>query len=191
MEASILNNQTSYYRIHPIKFTMWLFLVVVLMLFAAFTSAYIVRRAEGNWEVFALPDIFQWSVGIVLISSIFMQLALWAAKKNHLTQLRLYLWLTFLLGIGFLINQYMGWMALVDKGIYYVGNPSGSFVYVISFVHGVHVLGGVIFLLSNIISAHRFKIHAHSNLKIQLCTTFWHFMGGLWLYLFIFLSLLR
>ena len=191
MEANALENKTSYYRVHPLKFTMWLFLVVVLMLFAAFTSAYIVRRAEGNWEVFQLPDIFQWSVGIVVLSSVFMQLAYNAAKKNHLTQLRIHLWLTFLLGIGFLFNQYSGLMALVEQGVYYVGNPSGSFVYVIAFVHGIHILGGVFFLLSNIYSAHRFKIHADSMLKINLCTTFWHFMGGLWIYLFVFLTLLR
>ncbi len=191
MTAEILNNQTSNYRVHPLKFTMWLFLVVVLMLFAAFTSAYIVRRAEGNWEEFALPDIFQLSVLIVLLSSIFMQLAYWAAKNNYLTQLKLHLWVTFLLGIGFLINQYSGLLALVDQGVYYVGNPSGSFVYIIAFVHAAHILGGLAFLISNIISAHRFKINAGSLLKIHLCTTFWHFMGGLWLYLFIFLSVLR
>lgn len=186
-----MNKPTSNYRVHPLKFTMWLFLVVVLMLFAAFTSAYIVRRAEGNWEVFSLPDVFQWSVIIVVISSVFMQLAYQAGKNNKLTQLRFYLWLTLLLGFGFLINQYNGWIAMVEKGIYYVGNPSGSFVYVISLAHAVHILGGIFFLVSSIVSAHRFKIHANSMLKLNLCTTFWHFMGALWLYLFIFLSLLR
>ena len=193
MEAGALDNKTSYYRVHPLKFTMWLFLVVVLMLFAAFTSAYIVNRAraEGNWTEIQLPDVFQLSVVLVIISSVFMQLAYQAAKKNRLTQLRLFLWLTFLPGIGFLISQASGWAAMVERGDYFVGRVSYSFVYVISFMHAVHVLGGIIALASNIFSAHRFKIHSGSLLKINLCATFWHFMGGLWIYLFIFLSLLR
>lgn len=191
MKPEGLYNQKSYYRVHPLKFTMWLFLAVVLMLFGAFTSAYIVRRSEGNWEVFQLPDVFLWSVLLVIVSSIFMQVAYFAAKRNHLTQLRVFLWITFLLGIAFLVNQYNGWMAMVEQGVYYVGNPSGSFVYIISIMHALHVLGGVIFLGSSLYSAHRFQIHSNSLLKLNLCTTFWHFMGGLWVYLFVFLWLLR
>lgn len=120
-----------------------------------------------------------------------MQVAYFAAKRNHLTQLRVFLWITFLLGIAFLVNQYNGWMAMVEQGVYYVGNPSGSFVYIISIMHALHVLGGVIFLGSSLYSAHRFQIHSNSLLKLNLCTTFWHFMGGLWVYLFVFLWLLR
>jgi cytochrome c oxidase subunit 3 len=191
MAPESINKQTSYYRIHPLKFTMWLFLAVVLMLFGAFTSAYIVRRAEGNWEVFQLPDVFFLSVLLVIVSSIFMQLSYFAAKKNRLTQLRIFLWLTFLLGVGFLFNQYAGLQALIEQGVYYVGNPSGSFVYIISIMHGVHIIGGVLFLISSLYSAHRFQIHANSLLKINLCATFWHFLGGLWVYLFVFLYVLR
>jgi cytochrome c oxidase subunit 3 len=191
MSADSIDKGTSYYRIHPLKFTMYLFLSVVLMLFGAFTSAYIVRRAEGNWEIFQLPEVFQWSVYLVVASSIFMQLAYFAAKRNYLTQLRIFLWLTLILGVGFLFNQYNGWLAMVEQGVYYVGNPSGSFVYIISAMHAVHVLGGVAFLISSLYAAHRFRIHANSLLKLNLCTTFWHFMGGLWVYLFVFLYILR
>ena len=174
---------------HPKKFALWLFMVTVVMLFAAFTSAYIVRQADGDWLEFALPQAFWMTSGIIIVSSITMHWAYVSAKKDNLDAVKLAMGITTLLGITFLVGQFMAWGELVDRNVYFVGNPAGSFVYVFSGLHGVHLIGGVIFLLIVLIQTFRYKVHAKSLDQIEMCATYWHFLDGLWLYLFIFLLL--
>lgn len=186
-----MDQKETQFNVHPKKFTFWLFLVTVTMLFAAFTSAYVVRRAEGHWYTFELPQIFNWSALIVIIGSVLMQWAYQAAKKDKLGTTQTALVLTFLTGIGFLVNQIFAWLSMVDQGIYYVGNPSESFTYVISIMHAVHVIAALILLGVTTAKAYRYQVHSKNLLTINLCTTFWHFLAALWLYLFVFLSFLR
>jgi cytochrome c oxidase subunit 3 len=176
---------------NPKKFAMWLFIGSVVMLFASLTSAYIVRQAEGNWLYFDLPSVFTVSTVVIIVSSLTMQLAFWSAKKNNLTQVKLLVTATFILAVVFLVLQFQGWKDLVAANVYLVGNPSGSFLYVITGLHGLHIISAVLFLMLVFFSAVRNKIHSKSLLQIELCTTYWHFLGGLWLYLFIFLLLYR
>ncbi len=191
MENTVMDPKETQFNVHPKKFTFWLFLVTVTMLFAAFTSAYVVRRAEGQWYTFELPQIFNWSVLIVIIGSVLMQWAYQAAKKDKLGSTRTGLVLTLLTGIGFLVNQTFGWLSMVNRGIYYVGNPSESFTYVISFMHALHVIAAIILLGVTTVLAYRYKVHSKNLLTINICTTFWHFLAALWIYLFVFLSFLR
>src|SRR6266849_2752398 len=93
---------------HPKKFGMWLFLASVMMLFMSLTSAYIVRQAEGNWVFFELPTLFYVTSVIIVISSIAMQLAYWAAKKNNLESLKILVLIAFVLGVAFLVGQFFG-----------------------------------------------------------------------------------
>ena len=176
---------------HPKKFALWLFIGSVTMLFASLTSAYIVRQAEGNWMVFDLPGLFWANTGIILVSSITMHWAYLSAKRDSLAQVRLALSITTLLGIAFLVGQFLAWEQMMDGKVYFKGNQasavSGSFVYVISGLHGAHIISGVIFLLIVLRSALRYKVHSKSLVQIEMCTTYWHFLGGLWLYLFLFL----
>jgi len=191
MENRVMDPKETQFNVHPKKFTFWLFLVTVTMLFAAFTSAYVVRRAEGHWYTFELPQIFNWSVLTVIIGSVLMQWAYQAAKKDKLGSTQTGLVLTLLTGIGFLVNQTLGWLSMVNRGIYYVGNPSESFIYVISFMHALHVIAALILLGVTTVLAYRYKVHSKNLLTINICTTFWHFLAALWLYLFVFLSFLR
>jgi cytochrome c oxidase subunit 3 len=174
---------------HPKKFALWLFLVTVLMIFAALTSAYIVRQAEGNWLEYELPEIFWVTSGIVVLSSISMQFAYFAAKKDNFLGLRIGMVATVLLGIGFLVGQWYSWVALVDREVFFVGNPAGSFLYVFTGLHAVHLISGVIFLIIVLISTFRDKVHSKALNTLEMATTYWHFLGGLWLYLFLFLLL--
>lgn len=174
---------------HPKKFALWLFLVTVVMIFAALTSAYIVRQSEGNWLEYDLPTIFWYSSGIVVISSIFLQYAYSAAKKDNLVGLRAGLSLAVLFGVAFLVSQWYSWVALVDENVFFVGNPSGSFLYVFTGLHAVHLISGVIFLIIVLISTYRYKVHSKSMDTLEMATTFWHFLAALWLYLFMFLLL--
>jgi cytochrome c oxidase subunit 3 len=174
---------------HPKKFALWLFLVTVLMIFAALTSAYIVRQAEGNWLEYELPEIFWVTSGIVLLSSVSMQVAYFAAKRDNFIGLRIAMVFTVLLGFAFLVGQWYSWVALVDREVFFVGNPAGSFLYVFTGLHALHLISGVIFLIIVLISTCRYKVHSQALNTLEMATTYWHFLGGLWLYLFLFLLL--
>ncbi|MEM8969125.1 MAG: cytochrome c oxidase subunit 3 [Bacteroidota bacterium] len=176
---------------HPQKFALWLFIVTVVMIFAAFTSAYIVRRSEGNWLDFELPSLFGITSGIILLSSISMHWAYISAKKDRIAQLRIALVSTLVLGIAFLIGQFSAWGALVDIEVFFVGNPAGSFVYVLSGVHGLHIISALIFLVVVLVKAFRYRVHSKQMDTMEMCVTYWHFLDGLWLYLFLFLLLNR
>lgn len=173
--------------VNPKVFTMWLFIVSILMLFAAFTSAYLVRKAEGNWVEFKLPDLFSYSTVVLIASSISMHYSLMAAKKDQFNALRISISITFVLGLIFLAMQFYGWIQLVEMNVYFVGNPSGSFVYVLSGLHGLHLVSGLVVLIFALIAAFKLKINAKELTQIKICATYWHFLDALWLYLFVFL----
>ncbi|MBN7817144.1 cytochrome c oxidase subunit 3 [Algoriphagus pacificus] len=174
---------------HPKKFALWLFMVTVVMIFAAMTSAYIVRQSEGNWLEYDLPQIFWLTSGIVILSSAFLQFGYASAKKDNLTGLKIGLAGAVILGILFLVGQWYSWVALVDEEVFFVGNPSGSFLYVFTGLHALHLISGVIFLIIVLISSFRYQIHSKAMVRMEMATTYWHFLGGLWLYLFMFLLL--
>lgn len=172
---------------HPRKFGLWLFMVTVVMIFAALTSAYIVRQGEGNWTQFDLPVSMWISSVIILVSSATMHWALLSAKNNDLEKVKLAITITSALGVAFLISQLVVWSDLVADNVYFVGNPSGSFLYVLSGVHGLHLVSGVIFLIIVLISTYRYKVHSKNLTQIQMCASYWHFLDVLWIYLFVFL----
>jgi len=174
---------------HPKKFALWLFIVSVVMVFAGMTSAYIVRQSEGNWLEFDLPDVFWYNSGIIVLSSLSIHWSYLSAKKDDFNPLKLGLIVTTLLGLAFLVGQWYSWIALVEQDVYFVGNPAGSFMYVFTGLHGLHLVSGVIFLIIVLISSLRNKIHSQNMAQLEMCVTYWHFLGGLWLYLFMFLLL--
>ena len=175
---------------HPKKFALWLFIVTVVMIFASMTSAYIVRQSEGNWREFDLPESFWINSGVILLSSITMHWAYLAAKRDNLKSLRIAMVATTVLGVAFLLCQYASWSDLVAMNVYFTGgNPAESFVYVLSGLHAAHLIGGVVFLLVTSVSAFRYKVHSKRMDQLEMCATYWHFLDGLWLYLFVFLLL--
>jgi cytochrome c oxidase subunit III len=176
---------------NPKKFGMWLFLASVLMLFAALTSAYIVRQAEGNWLYFDLPQVFYSTTIVILLSSVTMQWAYFSAKKDDLQTVRNMVIATAILGVVFVVGQVWGWGEMAKQGVHFVGNPSGSFVIVLTLVHGLHLISAIVFLAIVLAAALKGKIHSGNLLQMEMCATYWHFLGGLWLYLFVFLLLTR
>lgn len=175
------------------KVLLWIAIGSIVMLFAGLTSAYIVREAEGNWKHFEVPFYFYVSTGIILLSSICINMALIKTKKDQNLQATLFLGLTLLLGIGFVVSQYLGWAHLVSEGVYFVDpkTPSGSFMYVLTGLHLVHVLGGLIALVVTLTRSGNHRYSSSNSLGVELCATYWHFLGGLWVYLFFFLLLVR
>jgi len=190
-EIKIVEEANQPMAMNPKKFGMWLFIASVTMIFAALTSAYMVRQAAGNWMVFELPSLFGVTTAIIIVSSLTMHWAYVSAKRDNLEMTKLAISITTLLGIAFLVGQWMAWGDLVRENVYFVGNPSGSFVYVLSGVHMVHIIGGVVFLLIVLVSTFRFNVHSKRLAQIEMCATYWHFLDALWLYLFVFLLLNR
>jgi cytochrome c oxidase subunit III len=172
---------------NPRKFILWLFIVSIIMLFAAMTSAYLVRRAEGDWLEYTVPGIFGYSSIVLILSSLTMQWAVWSAKKDNFTMLRIAISVTFVLGLAFLVMQFQGWIDLVKQNVFFVGNPAGSFMYVFTGLHAFHLVSGLVVLIFALVAAFRLRIHAKSLDQIQISATYWHFLDVLWLYLFAFL----
>lgn len=179
----------------PRKFALWLFMVSVIMIFGALTSAYIVRQAEGNWLSFDLPDLFYVTTGAILMSSLTMHWAYFAVKKDNFEMAKVAISITAVLGLGFVVGQFLGWMQLVENGVHLVGRDasgvSGSFLYIISGLHGLHVISGVVVLMFALVAVFKMKVHSKSLSQIEMATTYWHFLDALWLYLFLFLILNR
>lgn len=192
MSTITANQSENNYLINPTKFVMWLFIVASMMLFAGFTSAYIVRRGDGNWEVFDLPNFFAVNIVIAILSSVLMQFAYFAAKKDNIKTLKVLISATFITSILFLIFQVEGWNQLRANNVFFAfSNPSNSFVYVISGVHFAHVIAGVFFILATLVATFKYKVHKTNMLLINLCTTFWHFLAAMWIYLYVFMYIYR
>ncbi len=145
----------------------------VVMLFAAFTSAYLIRRTGADWQRAPLP-VALWINTIVLVaSSVTMELA-------RRSGLRRWLVATLVLGFVFLAGQFIAWRELATQGIYLPTSPHSSFIYMLTAVHGVHLFGGVAAL-----------IYATSRgRRLGLCATYWHFVDGVWLYVLGMLAIL-
>lgn len=166
----------------------------IVMLFAGFTSAYIVRQAEGNWLEFDLPSIFYVSTAIILASSATMWYANLAASKNNYKGVTLGVVATLVLGVAFAISQFEAWGDLVDSGIFFTGqsaNASGSFLYILSGMHLAHLGGGLIALLIVLVNSLKNKYSSENKLGLELCSTYWHFLDVLWIYLLLFLLFIR
>jgi len=175
--------------VNPKKFLLWLFMVSIVMIFASLTSAYIVRQAEGNWLQYKLPVEFWATTAILLLSSFSVQWAYRATKRDDISRIKVYLSITLLLGLLFLAGQVYVWSIMVDHDVYFVGNPGGSFLYVLTGVHGFHLISGLIYLIIMLIKTIRYKVHSRNSLQMSLCVTYWHFLDALWIYLFVFLLL--
>ena len=174
---------------NPRKFIVWLFIVTIVMLFAALTSAYVVKQSEGDWLNFNLPGMFWITSVIIVTSSLTMHMALKSAKRDNLNKSRTFLIVTAILGLAFLLGQFQAWEQLVGMDVFFIGNPAGSFLYVLTGLHGIHIISGIIYILIVIVASFRMNVHSGKMIKIEMCTTYWHFLGGLWLYLFLFLKM--
>lgn len=176
------------------KPVLWLSMVSMVMLFAGLTSAYIVRQDQGNWLKFDLPFQFYISTGLILLSSVTMSTAQKSIKNGDTVKLTRFLALTLLLGIGFVITQFLGWSELVQSNIVFAGNQSnasGSFLYALTGLHMAHLFGGIIMLIVTLSRAAGNRYTQDNYLGIQLASIYWHFLDVLWIYLFLFLVFIR
>lgn len=188
---NVASPQTDRSKIHQHKLALWVAIGSMIMMFGSLTSAYVVRRAQGNWLEFKLPDIFFVSTAVILASSLTIQMSLNAFRRGNEKTYKTLMLTTYGLGFLFIVLQYQGWVAMNAIGVILNGNPSGSFVYVISGLHAGHLLGGMAALTVALVHAFYlpFKPTPRRVLRYELVTQFWHFVDVLWVYLLVFFIL--
>jgi cytochrome c oxidase subunit 3 len=181
-------------KIHPHKFTLWVAMGSILMMFAGLTSAYIVKRSQASCMMLEIPMVFWYSTVTIVVSSLTVHLALKAIRAREMVAYRRWMVTTAALGALFLLLQVVGFNALGENGIRLVGagsNASYSFLLAISGLHGLHVLGGVIALMVIAIKAVSTTSRTYSSLPLEIAATYWHFVDALWIYLFIFFNWMK
>jgi cytochrome c oxidase subunit III len=188
-DIEIIHNQPEEtLSVQPKKFLLWLFIVSVVMLFGGFTSYYLVRLSEGDVPVFEIPEVFRTSTIVLVLSSLSMHFSLISAKKDNFSALKTAICITFALGLVFLYLQIEGWSDLYRQQVYFAGSNSiGSMVYVLSLVHGLHIISALAALVFALIAVFKQEIHAKRLTQLEICTTYWHFLDILWVYLYFFL----
>lgn len=233
MESSIVNERAK-------KIVLYIGIFSIVMLFAGFSSAYVISSYNEIWVNLAMPDAFYVSTILILLSSLTIKLAVNASNKGDNSKATALLGITLLLGLGFAASQYLGWNELVGQGSYLSGhidnldgvygddytisyqgqelvysegeyylpndelkekplldeiaiysNSAASYIYILSFVHLLHLLGGILFLAGILIASRVGKKKGLSNLRLRLGSIYWHFVDGLWLYLLLFLLLIH
>ncbi len=177
------------------KMMLWFGIGSLIMSFAGWTSAFIVSSTRKDWLTdFKLPDPFLVSVFVIIISSIALILAKRALKNNNKQMTSVWLVIAFTLGIYFIVNQFTGFSEIVAQGYNFTGptsNVTMSYIFLIAFVHIVHVAVGLLCLLVVLINLFRNKYSSNNMLGFELASSFWHFVDILWVYLFFFLYFMK
>ena len=188
--ATELNTSVGKNKMHPYKMVLYAGLGSIVMMFAGLTSAYIVKKSQANWLDFELPKVFFIATVVILLSSFTIQMAVKKAKEGLQNPYRGFLSLTAILGVVFMILQVQGFMALQANNIALTGprsNSAASFLFVITILHLLHVLGGVIALIGVSFKSFLAKNNTETTLPVELRSTYWHFVDILWIYLLVFL----
>ena len=179
------------YRVpgHTYQLGMWFALAGIVMLFAGFTSAMVVRRGMSfDWVSIAVPRLLWVNTAVLVVSSLtleFSRRALTVRAAEHFIR---WLGATVALGVVFLAGQLVVWRELAAHGVYLATNPSSSFFYVLTAAHGVHLLGGVLALGYVVIHAGRMARGRVRRTALDVTAIYWHFMDALWIYLFFLLT---
>jgi cytochrome c oxidase subunit 3 len=191
MMASIQKNPDRL-DLEPKKFNMWIFIFTSFMFFAALTSGFIVYSGgKGHGLNVIMPAAFLYSTVIIVLSSGTLFLASQAAKGLQIAKQRAFLWLTFALGVAFFAMQVYAMYILTYKmQVYFVNdNASRSFVYVFAGAHLAHIFAAIVLLLNTLTGAYKNIPQVRNLYKMQMTSIFWHFLGIIWIYLYVFLLL--
>jgi cytochrome c oxidase subunit 3 len=174
----------------------WLGIASSVTLFTMLLVTYIIRRTGSGWADIKLPAVFLVSTVVIILSSFTLNNATQAFRHERFGNYRTNLATTLVLGALFIVLQSWGWRQMIRAGIGLEGNPAGGFIYIISGVHLLHILIGLVLLGITLAEALRrrpyvdsfvYSVNPPNRLKIRLITLYWHFVDLLWIALFIFL----
>jgi len=177
------------------KMMLWFGMISLGMSFAGLTSAYVVSKERPDWLTdFQIPQAFYISLGAILLSS----LTFYLAKKSIVSQENkkgmVFLTLTLILGIIFIILQFKGFSQIIENGYFFTGSESTittSFIYLVVLLHLTHIIAAIISLLVVIYNHSKQKYYKGNTVGLEIAVTFWHFVDILWIYLFLFFYFVR
>ncbi|MBZ9659628.1 cytochrome c oxidase subunit 3 [Mesorhizobium sp. ESP-6-4] len=170
------------------KIGLGVFLAVVGCLFSLFTSAYFMRMGLSDWRPLPLPRLLWLNTGVLALSSVALQCAVVAARRGQADMVRLGLATAALTALAFLAGQLMAWRQLTENGYLLASNPANSFFYLITAMHGLHILGGLVGLGRTSAGAWNGTRRERLRLSVELCAMYWHFLLFVWLCIFAVLA---
>lgn len=171
-------------RLPAAKVGLGVFLAVVGSLFALFLSAYLIRMDTGDWRPLPVPTVLWFNTGLLILSSIALQWAQINARRDDLEGAQTGLLAAGVLAVAFLAGQFVAWRQLDASGYYLASNPANTFFYVLTALHGLHLLGGIVALGRATVRAWRGVAIAKLRMSIELCAVYWHFLLLIWLIVF-------
>jgi len=173
-------------KVHPHKFALWVAIASIIMMFAGLTSAYLVKAGQASWTEVRTPSTFWYSTAVLLLSSLTVQAALRAIKQKAMGQYRLLLLATLVLGIVFVVLQWVGFQWLWKHGVKFEGAGAGQFLYIIFGLHALHVTGGIVALAVMLARQYFGRTISYNTTAMDVMSTYWHFVDVLWIYLLVF-----
>ena len=166
------------------KTALWVFLAVVTSVFALFISAYAMRMHLGDWSPLPKPQLLWWNTGLLAVTSVAMQWTVVAARRGDTDGVRTGLIAGGILTFAFLVGQLAVWQQLNDAGYFLTTNPANGFFYLLTAVHGLHVIGGLVAWGRTTSKVWHGMEVANVRLSVELCAIYWHFLLVVWLVLF-------
>jgi cytochrome c oxidase subunit 3 len=177
-------------REDQLRLGLWMFLATVTMLFAAFTSAYVVRRSGSDWHHIALPSILWVNTVILMASSVAVETANRFGLRRQWAATAFSFGAALAFGGAFLAGQVIAWRQMVAMGVYLPSNPHSSFFYMLTGAHAVHIVAALVVLMWGLARTREGSRNPRAwAAQMDLCRTFWHYLGGVWLFLFALVSL--
>jgi cytochrome c oxidase subunit III len=166
------------------KIGLGVFLAVVGALFALFMSAYVMRMGVADWRSVPKPTVLWFSTGVLILSSAALQWAQEAGDRRDLSGVRTGLLAAGATALAFLAGQLLAWRALNADGYFLASNPASTFFYLLTAVHGLHLLGGLVAMARTALRARGDVDIGRLRLSLELCAMYWHFLLLVWLVLF-------
>ena len=171
----------------PAKIGLWILLAVITSLFGLFISAYWMRmeHAHGDWTPLAVPRLLWLNTALLILSSAGMQWARGAARRAQADRVRVALIAAGVLALAFLAGQLVAWRQLSASGYFMANSPAIAFFYLLTGVHGLHLLGGLFVWGKTVVRMAQAGVELLDvALSVELCTVYWHYLLLVWLVLF-------
>jgi len=167
-----------------VKTALWVFLAVATSLFVLFVSAYAMRLNLADWTPLPRPRLLMWNTALLVSASLAMEWTVHAARRADRDQVRRGLWASGALTLGFLAGQLFVWKQLNDAGYFVTTSAAAAFFYLLTAVHGLHVLGGLVAWVRASARSRRGADAARVRLGVELCATYWHYLLAVWVVLY-------
>jgi cytochrome c oxidase subunit 3 len=194
MEREVLQEELRVARRKSAKPMLWVSMISMVMFFAGLTSAYVISMKREDWVTFELPNALYISTILIVASSVTFFFSQRMLKRDQKDISRILLLITLILGIGFVWQQYVGFLELKESGLYFTGEGSTvstSFLIGITLMHVLHLAAGIFVLFVVIYNHYKNKYSSTDLLGFELGAIFWHFVDILWIYLFLFFYFIR